>query len=243
MSQSNGLTLITLTGGRPEAFALCEHFVRRQTWNGPLQWIVVNDVDPSGPVKWAARGLSVVNYIYPEPKWRPGQNTMARNLLAAIPEVRYDKILFVEDDDAYAPDYLEAMAAQLDVADIAGEMHARYYHVGRRLHLTCPNIHHASMCATGMTAALLPALRTICQQARGLSPYLDIHLWQAARGMRKSLTETHRVIGIKGLPGRPGIGMGHKPETHLSEWTPDPELHTLRKWIGEDADLYGGYHA
>ena len=70
----SGVTLITPTGYRPEAFGLCIEYVWRQTYNGPLQWIVVDDGHPAMPFNgelFEIRGTEVTR-IFPVPSWVPG---------------------------------------------------------------------------------------------------------------------------------------------------------------------------
>lgn len=239
-----GASLITCTGGRPQAFARCQHFVSRQTYRGPVQWIIVDDVEPH-MCPPAVPSNVLVTRIFPKPKWEPGKNTLPRNMMAAIPEVQHPMVLVIEDDDRYSPDYIAAMVEALENADIAGERFARYYHIPRRMYFLCPNNAHASLCATGFRRELLPLLAKVCGENK--SPYIDIHLWREAHHSRKAMLDTARVIGIKGLPGRPGIGMGHRPDygrtpnerrDHLREWTADPDASVLRQWIGDDVQLY-----
>ena len=225
---SNGVTLITCTGGRQEAFALCQKYVERQTYHGPLQWIVVDDVS-SGDIY---QGYCTISHIFPEPKWKPGQNTLARNLLVAIPEVQYDKVLFIEDDDWYAADYVEAMAAKLDQHRIAGEIHAHYYQIPTRRYRILQNSQHASLCQTAIRAELLPVLKEVCQETS--QDFIDIRLW-AAVNQGKGLYDERRCVGIKGMPGRQGIGIGHREQL---QGALDPDLHMLRSWIGDDVELY-----
>jgi hypothetical protein len=54
----------------------------------------------------------------------------------------------------------------------------------------------------------------------------------------KRLISTHHVVGMKGLPGREGIGIGHNPN---GPWTVDPALRILREWIREDVEFYQEY--
>jgi hypothetical protein len=140
-----GVTLITCTGGRQKALALCTTFFVRQTWTGPLQWIIVNDVT-DGPRPFPVLGNVeahrypagqpidfLMTNVGPTPPWQPGQNTLARNLLAAISEVRYDKVLFIEDDDWYAADFVVTMVDLLDRGHgIVGSPTSRYYHLPTR---------------------------------------------------------------------------------------------------------------
>lgn len=239
MPQPEGVTLITCTGGRPEAFGLCERWVRTQTWKGPLQWIVVDDVNPAttvfDPLSWQPPGWTIT-WIRPEPFWQPGQHTLARNLLAAIPEVIHDKVLFFEDDDHQAPAYIETMARHLESYAIVGEAPARYYHVPQRRYWTLDNYRHASLCQTGMRSELLPMLADVCRKGQD---FIDVRMWRTLDGSRKVhfIRENHLVVGMKGLPGRPGIGIGHRPE-YGGAWKSDPDMKVLRSWIGEDAAAY-----
>jgi hypothetical protein len=42
-------------------------------------------------------------------------------------------------------------------------------------------------------------------------------------------------IGIKGMPGRGGLGRGHKLDAYRND---DPDGKLLREWIGPDAEVY-----
>lgn len=231
---TSGLTIITCTGDRPEALTLCARYVARQTWQGPLQWIVVDDGAEPSPLPKAADNVSRT-HIRRAPSWRHGGNTLALNLLAALPEVQYDRVLFVEDDDAYAPDYCAVMANLLDVTGIAGDPISLYYHVPSQRYRIMENLGHASLSQTGIRAELLPLLRQICRES---PDFIDARLWARSRCPRV-LRRIGKVVGIKGLPGRAGIGVGHRPDERPTEWTDDPQGAVLREWIGrEDSQLY-----
>lgn len=226
---TDGVTIITCTGGRPEAFSLCAKFVDRQTWRGSLQWIVVDDTEDTVAVP-PRDGYEI---IAPLRIWKPGQNTLGINLLSAMGAVQYDKVLFIEDDDWYSPDYVQVMADRLDDACITGETQARYYHVPSRQYWQLDNSAHASLCSTGIRCELLPVIRRICE-----SPdpnFIDVRLWESVPGF---LRQDHHTVGIKGLPGRPGIGIGHRPDMSRGDWHHDPNLIKLREWVGDDVALY-----
>ena len=57
---------------------------------------------------------------------------------------------------------------------------------------------------------------------------IDLTLWRSLPGR---LYSTRHVVGIKGMPGRGGIGCGHHDDFGGNV--------SLRDWIGEDAALYG----
>jgi hypothetical protein len=235
-SYSPGVTLITCTGGRPDAFRICLGLVARQRgYEGAVQWIVVDD---GGSGFDLTRLSDLITPVYPKPVWQLGRNTLARNLLAAVPEVRHEKIVFIEDDDWYSADYVATMAAELEHGvTIAGNRDAPYYHLPSRRYRIMHNRQHASLCQTAMRAELLPALETACRDS---SEFIDVRLWLRGgnRTLRVSLP-TGRCVGMKGLPGRPGIGIGHRPDIRPGDWTADPDLKILRHWIGEeDVKLY-----
>ncbi len=232
---TSGLTVITCTGDRPEAFALCAKYVARQTWSGPLQWIVVNDGSDEDVLEAVdVPDRILVAQLIPSPPWRPGQNTLARNILAALPKVKYDKVLFIEDDDWYAEDYCTRMSALLDGASgIVGDPTSVYYNVRSQSFRIMRNVGCASLCQTGLRSEYLTALRNTCQES---ADFIDARLWR--RVPSRLLLHVGGVVGIKGLSGRPGIGTGHRPERNPDAWTPDPDMKKLREWTGDDAKLY-----
>lgn len=59
--------------------------------------------------------------------------------------------------------------------------------------------------------------------------------WVALPKLREVIRPGGWVVGIKGLPGRGGIGMGHRDNFR---GTDDPCGALLREWIGEDAEAY-----
>lgn len=215
----SSLSLITCTGGRPEAFALLEGWIADQNFHGAVQWIVVDDVEPATPTHLCQ------TVIRPKPFWKPGtENTLARNLLAGLEAVKAERVLFIEDDEAYLPGYLANMDAMLDEAAVCGQMNSRYYHVGSRRYRTLENRQHASLCQTGIRADVIPRLQQICREG---SLGIDLRLWHAPG----SLSHESDVVSMKGLPGRPGIGIGHRPAG--SSWRVDVDGIVLREWLGE----------
>ncbi len=224
------LSLITCTGGRPEAFALLEKWIRAQTFRGECEWIVVDDVDP--PTATTCKQV----VIRPERRWAPGGPcTLTENLALALEHAAGDKILFIEDDEAYRPGYLESMAFGLEMYQLVGQKPARYYHVGARRYKVLANHGHASLCQTGIRRALRDALVDLCQKG---NPFLDLELWRA-HSKGAALIDGEDVVSIKGMPGRPGVGMGHRPQRAIANrrgyWQDDAELEVLKAWLGAEA--------
>jgi hypothetical protein len=172
--------LITPTRDRPEAMALCARWMRRQTFLGTVQWLIIDDGNSPiqttlpFPAGWA------VEHVQREPS--TAQFTLTENLLEAITRVDARNILIIEDDEHYSPLYVEEMVWRLRDHDMAGECRARYYNVAeRRWSVMDDNSEHASLCRTGFRSSLLPAFRDIvafCKQ-RG-DPFVDILLWNCA---------------------------------------------------------------
>jgi hypothetical protein len=225
------LTLLTATGCRPQAWAICEELMRRQRYAGEVRWIIVDDGEIPQPITFKREGwLTMV--VRPEPFWKPGDNTQARNLMAGMDYVEStDRLLIIEDDDCYAPDYLGWCAEMLDEADLIGESFARYYNIKTRMARPLNNGQHASLCSTAMKGRAIEAFRA---ELRPGIQYIDLHLWRNFTG-RKILQRGQRVVGMKGLPGRGGIGMGHRQDL-IGQM--DRSGSILRQWTGRNADLY-----
>jgi hypothetical protein len=228
------VTLITPTGGRPEAFALCQMWVLRQNIRRPierwLRWIVVDDVDPPMEAVYADLVLR------PEPRWQPGEVTLARNLLAALESPlasESDKFLIIEDDDWYAPTYVDTMADRLDKSHLVGEVPARYYNVETMCYRIAQQreLRHASLCATGFHRHMIDEVKDVLRRG---GKFLDIELWRNTAATEKKLYYSDLVLGIKGMGGRPGIGAGHRGTCNKQ----DPEAIMLHHWIGDDAWVY-----
>ena len=222
--------LLTATGGRPQAFALCERWMAAQDYAGRATWIIVDDGPEPTPITKSPKGwLQAV--IRPAPFWKPGQNTQARNLLKGIEAIDYrHPLVIIEDDDYYASGWLTKIAAELQHAELVGECQARYYNIATRRGRQLQNNGHSSLCSTAMRGRAIDTLKRVCQTN---VKFIDLHLWRKHKPAR--LFSGHRVVGIKGLPGRGGIGMGH---SEYFKGTDDPDGVLLRRWIGTDAEAY-----
>jgi len=171
-----------------------------------------------------------VDVVRPSWRWVPGMNTQAASLRAGLDRVPNDATLLVmEDDDVYLPGHVANMVNALQLAEATGERVARYYHVGAGRYRVLPSRHHASLAATGVRRTGLNAFRNVCT---GTKNRIDITFWQTFAGIKQFL-DTGNVVGIKGLPGRPGIGVGHR----RNFGKPDDGT-KLREWIGDLADNY-----
>lgn len=226
------LTLLTATGARPQAWAICERLMAAQDYAGPVRWVIVDDGEDAQPVTFQRAGWEL-EVVRPVPFWRPGRNTQARNLAAGLARIGADeRVVVIEDDDHYAPGWLSAVNRWLESHDLVGEGMARYYNVPHRKARQLNNRGHASLCSTAVKGEAIAAFRRVVETR---ADFIDMVLWRSFRGSKAVHVGTHYVTGTKGLPGRGGIGMGHKANF---TGTPDPDGQILRDWIGDDAGLY-----
>lgn len=224
---------LTPTGMRPEGLALLGEYLNAQTYRGPLTWVIVDDCDPATRIPTMREGIRVL-FEYPVWTWRPGMNTQSACMWEGLGHVPDDATLFVlEDDDVYLPNYMNAMLAQS--AELIGERDARYYNVASNRWRVLPGKVHSSLASTVCRGQALQLLRDICKNVN--QTRLDFNLWKTFDGPKMLLSE-HNVVGIKGLPGRPGIGVGHRK----SFGSVDID-NRLRQWIGDYANNYEIFRA
>ena len=221
------LILITPTGGRVEGMELLAQYLDAQTYKGPATFLVVDDCDPATPLPDSRFAVEVLR---PSWRWQKGDNTQCQSMALALDQVGdNDTVLIIEDDDAYLQNHIEATLHELETVELVGEKVARYYNVYTRRHQTMSQSNHATLASTGMRGNALKLLREICDRP---TRSIDINLWHEFHGP-KSLTENANVVGIKGLPGRGGIGIGHKAGFGQPDMT-----NTLRQWLGARSENY-----
>ena len=157
-----------------------------------------------------------------------------------IPEIKTEFVAICEHDDWYARNHLEIALQQLNTDQrllAAGSITLRYYHVGQRKYITMGN-RGSALCNTVMRSEALTMLSCAARKAAITSDRgVDRLFWLSIQSRRQCLHRINTVVGIKGLPGRPGIGIGHRPD-HRRAWRDDPNLDQLRKWIGADCENY-----
>lgn len=219
------LTLLIATGCRPDAWRISEQLLARQTYSGKARLVIVDDGPTAQPIALQRAGWAI-DVVRPQPHWQAGQNTQARNLAAGLEAIADDEAVAIwEDDDYYASGYLADVAKWLESDELVGESHARYYNVSTGRGRLMENARHASLCSTAFRDDGLVAFRRAVAKA---DKFIDMTLWRSYPGR---LYRTRHVVGIKGMPGRGGIGGGH------ADGFGGPM--NLRDWIGEDASLYG----
>lgn len=210
VAKKRTVALLTPTRNRKTAFNLLQRWIANQT-RQPDQWIVVNDGKEAYDYKLNQ------DVILRAPVEGEGHSLCA-NIREGLKHVTADVVLIVEDDDYYAPTYIETMLSHLERADLVGNVPAVYYNMAYRGRRILANPQHASLAQTGFSRELFPLVEKIAQLG---SPFIDRRLWRDYKG-KKTLFDNERLhVSVKALMGEPGIGVGHR-----TIGTPDDE--TLR---------------
>ena len=144
-----------------------------------------------------------------------------------------DVIFFWEDDDWYAPNYLEKMVSawiEMNKPDIFGIDTTLYYHLVSQKYLHINHPGRASAMSTMVTKKILGIVW--CDDNYS---YTDIHIWKKLRG--KTVNFGDRIcVGIKHGIGLTGGG-GHKKDwnTYNSQ---DANYEYLKRIVGKDIKTY-----
>ena len=230
------ISIITPTRDRAAAFALCVRWMRRQKYDGLVQWIVVDDGD--APAVLQPIGSWTIDYARRSPS--SDVCTLQDNLLEALQRVDAPKILIMEDDEWYSPEYVAQMSSALDWADLVGEKNARYYNVGSRRWHQAEGGTGASLCRTGLCSPLLGALADCAKASKASGDVaVDLRLWHDQARAGVALPCRGLSVAIKGMPGRGGLGKNHRWDAFSNR---DPNLQVLSRWVGApDAQLYAPF--
>lgn len=231
------LTALTCACHRPEAWALSERYMARQTVQ-PAQWLVLDDDDPKTICTMGQ------DYVF-DASWR-GDKSLPNKVAAAIERglIKTDAIVFWENDDPYDPKWLEWCAEQLQRHVLVGEGRTIYYNVHQRFWFDHTQMTHASLCATAARRELFPLLINICRST--LNNYIDEALWKSVPPAQKLLFDPwsvggkRMVIGIKAMPGHLGASTAHRVRDPFA--IDDPRGERLRELIGSDADEYAYFY-
>lgn len=223
------LYLITPTGDRLLQFNLCVEMMSEQSYGGQVTWVIIDDGIKNVPTP-NVKNWTIIHKILPIEIG----NTQSRNLLAGLgccdPT---KKILVIEDDDYYHYDWLKLMNNKLDNYSLVGSTKAQYYNLPTLTYRHFKNKKHSSLCSTGIHGKEPYNLFVdICKhQPR----FIDMHLWGSYQGSTHLFCETAPglkngyVVGIKGLPGKRGLGSGHRG----LKGRDDVQNSLLINWVGQ----------
>lgn len=222
------ISVITPTADQQRGIALAEQYMARQTIQ-PYEWIVADDgLEPAR--------LTMGQKHLVRQREHEGGRSLAMNVLAALEHVTGDVVVIWEHDDWYHPEHLEVCRIRLKYAGATGSVMQRYYNVHHRAYIVMRNIGSA-LCNTAFHVDLIDHMRKACRTAFETGSIgVDRHFWDSLSADEKDIHTINTVVGIKGLPGRKGLGMGHRPPDH--RWRRDPGGLTLAEWVGNDAENY-----
>jgi len=228
----DSVSLVTMTSDRPVALALCQKWMREQDFQGDVQWVFSDDGTEQMQLSEVRPGWAVD--IDRRPHSENPIHSFYGNAESAVFRCKNDIIVFIEDDDYYAPGWLSWVVNAINAgADCVGEGNAKYYNVHHRHYKFMRNRGHASLCQTAVAKdAFIPYFKETFHR-RKYRKFLDMHLWRHALLHQHPFLkpESEHVVGIKGMPGKGGLGSGHRPGRG---WITDPEFRTLTSWAGED---------
>lgn len=235
------IVLITPTGGRAKQIALCSKWMKRQTYKGKVLWIIVDDCFPltANIIRPIFRDNWTIIHYYPVPTWKPGQNTQSRNLQAGIDQIpkgeNVSGIFIIEDDDYYKPKYLQVMTTMLRDCDLCGEKQTLYFNTKLNAARRCRNNQHSSLFQTAFKPRILPYFKNILTQNQ---KFIDIELFKIKANIHL-FSGLDLAIGIKGLPGRSGIGQGHDAGMYRRSGNQmNVRKMKLEELIGSDSEEY-----
>lgn len=151
--------------------------------------------------------------------------------------MNYDCILFIENDDYYAPNYIETMVngwISNGKPEIFGTAYTIYYHIGM---LKYEIMNHPAR-ASAMSTLIKPDLDI--KWPIDKEPYTDMHLWKQLKGVTFK-PENPISMGIKHGIGKGG---GHYHNTKLERYKESDEYcQMLRTTIDNDSiDFYINLH-
>jgi hypothetical protein len=229
------LDIITPSGDRPLQFSLCWQWMAKQTFSGPVHWIIVDDSSehyqtPKMPNNW------VVSHIKKEKDKSIKNSSQAINILHALDFLKYDNIVMVEDDDYYAPCWLDVCYEALKTHSLVGRDNIVFYNMYTRSYWdkSYKGFDTNAMAQTAMKSSLVQNLRDACLVDMDPTGMVDHNLWRSVDKNNKILLErgsVEYVVGIKGLPGRAGMSNKHKQVLP----NPDHNFEALKHLVGEYA--------
>lgn len=228
------IAILTPTGEREFCLNRCKYYIERQS-HLPDYWIISDN----GKIKTAKNVSSdKVNTIHGE---HPGHSNIGKsftgnilNILSMIPDDVEYCIVF-EDDDWYHPSYIENTLDRLTNFDLVGMPYALYYNVRTRSYRKNNNEKRASLCETAFHVSVCEALAKCCHVKRE-SAFVDARLWEGKifKGSKHLFADKRLVVGMKGLPGRKGVGIGHRAPNYKK----DLDFSYLRSIIGKEDALW-----
>jgi glycosyltransferase involved in cell wall biosynthesis len=139
-----------------------------------------------------------------------------------------DMVLMIEDDDYYPLTYIEEMESAWEILGrpyLFGVKTTTYYHIESNRFVNMTPSHCSAYCS-GLTKG------AIYDVGDNNSPYYDIALWKANKGVQVDIN--HPPLGIKHGEGVCG-GVGHNPNAPLYQRNIDKGAILLKQRVDEEA--------
>lgn len=237
----NKITVITPTGDRPVPFSLCRRWMSLQTLK-PDQWIIIDD----GKTPMFIPDLQPYEqYVRRQPRPDDPKHTLVVNIATALPLIKGDVVFFCEDDEYYEKDYLREMVGRFDGNEVLGIGWAKYYHLPTGGYIEHKNMEHSSLAQTAFKMSSIGLVKKCVD--RGMEKeWLDCQIWDEVKKSKSGASPIKALIfkddrkplyvGMKGLPGRFGIGVGHKASTYPFHDPADRPI--LKRWVREHHQVY-----
>lgn len=207
--------LIPTRGDRPLFMANCKRQLAKQTLQ-PAKVVIVDYVPFTKECDITQR-------------YRKGYDQLRKQEL--------DVIALMEDDDYYAPDYLQLITDEWVKAgrpDLFGTTYTIYYNIKLSAWLT---FHHHTR-SSAMSTLIAPDLNF--KWCVDHEPYFDIHIWHEIKNRKLFRPEKHICLGIKHGEGLCG-GQFHTNRYDRYE-EKDPEKKFLQEHMDpESFAFYSNY--
>jgi len=231
------ITLVTPTADQPLGIQFLEKYVARQTVQ-PDQWIIADD----GVIP-AVTTMGQTHLV--RPRAYEGARSLHMNFRAMMDQITDHRddhaIIVMEHDDWYAPNHIERCVNGLQKHALYGSSKLHYFNVEHRVWCVMQNKAPA-LHDTSFRASFIPEVYHAIDEAyRRDTKDLDRCIWlRQYRTLNCGFTADVKrsMVGIKGLPGRKGLGIGHFVEQNPRLWRHDPIMAKLSSWISH-ADAQG----
>lgn len=151
----------------------------------------------------------------------------------------FDVIALIEDDDYYAPDYLEVMVNTWSKTrePIFGTNYTIYYHIRLFRHY---RMNHTGR-SSAMSTLIVPDLKI--QWCADSEPYTDMHLWMMCGLKYRVFAPDHHIcLGIKGH--EQGMTGGGSHTSKLTRYTDEDNDKKLLRSVcdPESFEFYSNFH-
>ncbi len=217
------ITVVTVTGGRPICLNLLNQWLQAQTYQN-FEWLVVCNYDHFRFIK--PTRCNRVEYNQ-HPDLNHSLDIVLRKLSGTV--------IFCEDDDYYAPDYIETAINAINIeSTLLGVACNKYYNVEFDAAKQLKNTRHSSLAST-----VIANVESIVLPEPSVELY-DIELWQLNRGCKLNIPN-NKMLGIKGMPGRVGLAKGHTKDFYTVF---DRNDRILKEWLSYNktaSDIYSKY--